>query len=135
MGFVTRQKILEPMQSIPLCYFEYLNDTTKWIAPLEADRLQNPISASEEATIEGGLVYKKYCRSCHGRDGDGKGVEAATLKTTVNDFTNPLFLEQSDGSMFWKISEGRNDMQSFKDILSEEEIWKVILYVKTFGSQ
>ena len=109
-------------------------DSVKWVAPASANDLVNP-TESNDANIATALVlYKKLCRSCHGRNGDGEGVEAEDLETTTTDFTNPSFVEQTDGSMFYKISEGRNDMESFKEKLKEEEIWLVILYIKTFST-
>ncbi len=108
-------------------------DTSKWIAPSTADQLVNPIPVTEETLADGALIYKKTCRSCHGRNGDGKGIEAADLSTPVASFTNPEVFEQSDGSLFWKTSEGRNDMLPLKDDLSEEEIWTVINFIKTFS--
>jgi mono/diheme cytochrome c family protein len=108
-------------------------DTTKWIAPSSADDLLNPVSADEESIEEGALIYRKHCRSCHGRIGDGTGVQARELSTPTTDFTNPEVFEQSDGSLFWKISEGRNDMEPYKKKILEEDIWYVINYIKTFA--
>ena len=108
-------------------------DTVKWVAPASANDLMNPIESNDENIAAGLSLYKKLCRSCHGRNGDGQGVEAEDLETATTDFTNSLFIEQTDGSMFWKISEGRKDMESFKKRLDEEEIWLVILYIKTFS--
>ena len=108
-------------------------DTSKWEAPASANSLVNPIPVNDETLAEGALVYKKTCRSCHGRNGDGKGVEAADLSTIVTDFTNPEVFEQSAGSLFWKTVEGRNDMKPLKEELSEEEIWMVINYIITFS--
>ncbi len=108
-------------------------DTTKWIAPSSADSLVNPITPDEESIEEGTLVYRKHCRSCHGRIGDGKGVQAKELSTTASDFRNPEVFEQSDGSLFWKISAGRNDMEAYKKKILEEDIWYVINFIKTFA--
>lgn len=108
-------------------------DTTKWIAPASADDLVNQITPDEESIEEGTLVYRKHCRSCHGRNGDGKGVQSKELSTTATDFTSPEVFEQSDGSLFWKISEGRNDMEPYKKKILEEDIWYVINYIKTFA--
>ncbi len=108
-------------------------DSLKWVAPESANNLINPYALNDENIAEGLVLYKKLCRSCHGRNGDGQGVEAEDLETITTDFTNSLFLEQTDGSMFWKISEGKNDMESFKKRLDEEEIWLVILYIKSFS--
>jgi len=108
-------------------------DSLKWVAPDSANDLINPYELNDKNMAEGLLLYKKLCRSCHGRNGDGQGVEAEDLETVTTDFTNSLFLEQTDGSMFWKISEGRKDMESFKKRLDEEEIWLVVLYIKSFS--
>ncbi len=119
--------------SKPFNFYHQEKDTSKWVAPAEADGLINPIDVNEETLAEGSTIYKINCRSCHGRKGDGTGVEAADLSTPSTDFTIPASVEQSDGSMFWKISEGRNDMLPLKKDLSEEEIWMVINYIKTFS--
>ena len=36
-----------------------------------------------------------------------------------------------DGDFFWKIQEGRGDMPSFNDDLSEEQIWEIINYIRS----
>ena len=123
-------------------YYPQENDTSKWVAPAEADILINPVEVNEETLAEGKMIYRVNCRSCHGRLGDGQGVEAADLNTKVNDFTNSDFLKQTDGAIFWKIAEGRimkeknslgkDDMEAFKDDLEEEEIWLLVDYIKTF---
>lgn len=123
-----------PPQNNELLKFEHIQqDTVKWVAPVSADDLMNPFKSNDENIAEGLLIYRKHCRRCHGRKGDGDGVEAADLSTVTTDFTIPSFIEQTDGSMFWKISEGRYDMESFNKKLDEEEIWLVVLYIKTLS--
>ncbi|HBH83725.1 MAG: hypothetical protein A2X05_01660 [Bacteroidetes bacterium GWE2_41_25] len=114
-------------------FYPQEKDTSKWVAPAEADNLKNPIDVNEKTLTEGSTIYKINCRSCHGRLGDGKGVEAADLSTLSTNFTDPSFVKQSDGSMFWKISHGRNDMKPMNVVLSEKEIWTVINFIKTFS--
>ncbi len=109
-------------------------DTVKWVAPASADDLINSYESNDENIAEGLLIYRKHCRSCHGRKGDGQGVEAADLSTATTDFTVPSFIEQTDGSMFWKISEGRNDMKPYNKKLDEEDIWLVVMYIKTLSA-
>ena len=126
-------------------YYQQEKDTSKWMAPAEADNLINPVEVNEETLAEGKMIYRVNCRSCHGRLGDGQGVEAADLTTKVNDFTISDFLNQTDGSRFWKISEGRimeeknaqgkDDMEAFKDDLEEEEIWLLVNYIKSFSKE
>jgi len=126
-------------------FYPQEKDTSKWVAPAEADNLKNPIEVNKETLTEGSNLFKINCRSCHGRLGDGKGVEAADLSSIVTDFTNSDFLKQTDGAIFWKISEGRimkeknaqrkDDMEGFKDDLEGNEIWLLVNYIKTFSNE
>jgi mono/diheme cytochrome c family protein len=111
------------------------SDTSKWIAPDSVNAFVNPIDVNDATIKEGSGIYRKHCRSCHGRLGDGKGTGASNISSEVTDFTNPEFHEQSDGSMFWKISEGKDDMDPYKKKLYEEEIWTVVNFIKTFAPQ
>lgn len=123
---------LKGLENNEILTLEHLGpDTGNWVAPASANELINPVEVSEESIAQGLVIYKKNCRSCHGRNGDGQGVEAADLKTPATDFTNPSFIDKTDGSIFWKISEGRNDMEAFRSIIEEDEIWTVIIYIKT----
>jgi len=62
----------------------------------------------------------------------GDGTKAATLKTHPGDFTKPEFKAETDGDIFYKTSEGRKDMPSFKKKISDEDdIWSLINYIRT----
>lgn len=124
-----------PVFLILLLSLSSLQDSNKWVAPESADQMVNPLESNEANIEKAQANYKRLCRSCHGKLGDGQGVEAETLETVVTDFTIPSFVEQTDGSIHWKIAEGRNEMESFKDKLSEEEIWQLVLYIKTFSTE
>lgn len=130
--FFTSLKI--PKSNNQLRALNFSQDSTKWIVPSTANDLSNPYEITDENMSVGEIIYKKTCRSCHGRHGDGHGVESEDLTTKATDFTNASFVKQTDGSMFWKISEGRNDMKAYNKKLDEEDIWLVIMYIKTFSN-
>ena len=106
---------------------------TPWVAPAEADELTNPIKDEKVALALGKRVYTAECQVCHGKYGNAETDIAAALEQKPKNFTKKDFLEQSDGAIFWKLSEGRGVMQPFKTMLSEEEIWSVVMYVKTLA--
>jgi mono/diheme cytochrome c family protein len=54
------------------------------------------------------------------------------LKTEPGDFTNAETQKQPDGSLFYKTSEGRKDMPSFKKKISDpDDIWSIVNYIRT----
>lgn len=69
------------------------------------------------------------CASCHGKN--GKPVKAG-----ARDFRRTEQMKlYSDSVWFWRVNEGvpNTKMKAWKSKLSEEDIWKVILYERTFG--
>jgi mono/diheme cytochrome c family protein len=80
------------------------------------------------------LLWVKHCQSCHGKSGAGDGSKAAQLKTEPGNFTTAEFHKQTDGAIYYKTLDGRDDMPGFKKkIPDEEEMWSVVNYVRTLG--
>ncbi len=99
------------------------------VSPRKA-KIINPIPADDASLALGKKIYQRECLECHGKTGKGDGPEASELEKTVGDFTDPKMLEQSDGAIFWKISTGRRPMPGFKKLLTDEERWHVINYIR-----
>jgi mono/diheme cytochrome c family protein len=77
-------------------------------------------------------LWGKHCQSCHGKTGAGDGTKAAQLETEMKDFATEAVQKQSDGSMFYKIVEGRDEMPTFKKkIPDESDVWSVVNYIRT----
>mgnify|MGYP001143816952 CR=1 FL=1 len=96
--------------------------------------MPNPIKSDAESLGTGKEIWIKHCQSCHGKSGKGDGSKAAQLKTVPEDMTKAEVQNQSDGSLFYKSSEGRKDMPSFKKkIPDENDIWQVVAYLRTFA--
>lgn len=105
-------------------------ETTPWVAPAEADELVNPLKDNKEALRKGRVIYTNECVICHGANGDAVTNIAENLEQKPKNFTAEDFNKQTDGAIFWKLSEGRGLMQPFKTMLTDEEIWSVVEYVK-----
>ena len=71
------------------------------------------------------------CKSCHGADGKGNGERAAKVEISCGDFTTGDFTNETEGAIYWKITEGRKPMQSFKDNLTDTERWKVVAFLRS----
>ncbi len=105
----------------------------KWIAPADADKKTNPVASDEKNVASGKDIYSKNCANCHGKKGKGDGPKSSELDKVPGDFTKDDFQKQSDGALFYKITEGKKPMPSFKKEVTEEQRWQVIHYIRTLG--
>jgi len=103
-----------------------------WQAPPEADQLVNPLAGDETAIKKGEKIYQSLCAACHGKDGKANVPSMQNLNPKPTDLTSDYVQNQSDGALFWKISEGRGLMAGYKNMLSEEERWALVNYIRTF---
>lgn len=109
----------------------FLYQPKEWKAPASADAKKNPLTADAATIAAGKVTYVKECQSCHGKKGKGDGPSAKDLDIPAGDFTKAIMQSQSDGALFWKTSEGRKPMPSFKKKLNEEKIWQTVIYMRT----
>ena len=116
-----------------LCSFKAdtsLNDP--WPVPEKYQNMKNPLSGDKESIAIGKTLYIKHCKSCHGKEGLGDGPKAAQLDTPSGDFTDEVFQSQTDGAIFYKTFEGRDDMPGFKKKIPDaEDIWSLTNYLRT----
>jgi mono/diheme cytochrome c family protein len=48
-------------------------------------------------------------------------------------FHDTLVKAQSDGAIFWKISNGRGNMPPFQDVFTAEQRWQLVAYIRHLG--
>lgn len=104
-----------------------------WIASSRYARKANPIESTPASIAAGARLYTAQCLSCHGKSGTGNGVRAAELDPRPQDLTNPNYWLQSDGELYYKTTKGRTPMPAFAKLLSDEERWHTINYIRTFA--
>jgi mono/diheme cytochrome c family protein len=103
-----------------------------WNVPDAYAKKSNPVKSDGESLKNGKELWGKHCSSCHGKAGAGDGSKAAQLETEMQDFAKDVVQKQSDGSMFYKILEGRDEMPTFKKkIPDESDIWSLVNYIRT----
>jgi mono/diheme cytochrome c family protein len=110
---------------------------------IEAARaMTNPLPVGEEVIAKGKALYegKAFCKACHGPDGKGLGGDIApgTLKGPLpRNFTDKKWqAARTDGELFWILKNGSKGtaMAPFIPlVLTEEEAWQVLRYVRSFG--
>jgi cytochrome c len=120
---------------IMVAYSTNLHAQEKWVAPKSADTIVNPFKNDLKATKKGKILYAKLCAICHGEKGRGDGVASVALNPKPVNFREKEFYEQSDGAIFWKLTEGNIPMAPYKDAVSEEQRWQLVNYIKTFKNK
>ncbi len=95
----------------------------------------------KQLVAEGATVYIQNCHYCHGDKLDGRGPYAPGLNPVPMNFQDVGTIAQLQESfLFWRIATGGpglpaeaapwiSSMPIWQDFLSEEEIWKVILFL------
>ncbi len=107
----------------------------------EAKTWKNPFESTAANIEKGNNIFhgKAFCATCHGRDGKGIGdIEGLRGKLPRN-FTDKVWqAARTDGELFWILKNGSpgTDMAPFIPlVLTEEEAWQVLMYVRSFGGR
>ncbi len=97
----------------------------KWQAPPGATAKPNPEIQKTAAPAVGRKLFTRTCARCHEEDGSGQNGGAANLSC-------PEVQSQSDGALFWKITNGNttNGMPSFT-ALPEDARWDIVIFLRT----
>jgi len=106
-----------------------------WKAPKSADEIKNPFKNDVAATKKGKKMFNQLCVICHGAKGKGDGIAGMALNPRPASFITKAFSSQTDGAIFWKITEGNAPMASYKDLISKEERWQLINYLRTLKKE
>lgn len=97
-----------------------------WQAPATAASRDNPLASKPELAAGGKKLFSRNCVECHGPEGTGMESKHSA------DLQLPIVQQQSDGTLFWKITNGnaKRGMPSFRKI-PELQRWQIVLYIRT----
>jgi mono/diheme cytochrome c family protein len=106
--------------------------------PAEYARLVNPIAESTETIQAGEQIFRVNCASCHGETGKGDGAASRALNPRPADLS-VVATNVEDVYLFWRISEGgaelKTAMPAWKKILTEEQIWQGVTYIRSLATK
>ena len=101
----------------------------------ELQDMDNPFSPTPENIEEGRKIFlgRGLCVTCHGKNGKGVKVPGHQPR----DFTDTKWQEiRTDGEMMWVLKNGSPGTSMpirVGKVISEEEGWKVVLFIRTFA--
>jgi len=110
--------------------------------------LENPLRAAKEEApqefekyvMEGKKIYYQNCFFCHGDALQGRGPFAESFQPRPLPFNKDTIAQLQESFVFWRVAKGgpalprestpwSSAMPKWEDFLTEEEIWKVILFL------
>ncbi len=133
-GYVSASAQPNPPGDPPGIHFSLPN---KYVA------IENPLPWTDENIREGGVLYTKNCAMCHGDALDGDGLFARAWQPTPANFRDSGTIAQLDENyLYWRIKEGgtgvpkgsieyRSAMPVWDGVLTDDQIWKIIMYEYT----
>jgi cytochrome c oxidase cbb3-type subunit 2 len=101
----------------------------------------NPLPVTEGNLLRGKRIFLERCVGCHGIAGDGKGPGASFMSPSPADFTDKDDAccggDTGPGDFYYRILRGwpGTGMENFGDRLSVDDIWRVVLFVKTIPNK
>lgn len=105
-----------------------------WPVPPEAAKMKNPVAPTTENLAAAKAIWMDKCANCHGEKGAGDGPEADMYTpppAALNDAH--MMGEMTDGEIYYKITEGRKPMPSFKKQLTDEQRWEMVNFTRTLA--
>src|SRR5437867_134325 len=105
-------------------------DRSYWLAG-------DPLPVTQQNLLRGKEVFLDRCVACHGTTGNGKGPGARFMSPPPADFTDKDDAccggDTGPGDFYYRILHGwpGTAMENFGERLSVDDIWRVVLFVKT----
>ena len=111
--------------------------TQQWQAPAEAANLASPVKNRPDAANIGRGFYMQKCVDCHGQEGKGNGYMSAQTKRdgkplAPTNLASQMVQANTDGELFWKITNGRSPMPAHRIRFEDEQRWYIVAYLRTF---
>ena len=105
-----------------------------WAVPEDVKKLKNPLQPTPSTLSAAAQLFNDDCAECHGDHGKGDGPEAMMHDPPPADLTDLQHMKTvTDGAIYYQITEGRKPMPSFRNRLTEDQRWQLVLLVRTFS--
>ena len=93
----------------------------------------NPVPANADSVEEGKRLYGATdCALCHGKDGDGKGIEAKGGNMNTHDWRMAQNLDHfTDGELAYLIVKGKGRMPAYDGRETPDQVWRLVDYIRS----
>lgn len=104
----------------------------EWEVPADQLNIENPSPYNLENVRKGKDLFMQNCKSCHGDPGKNNHLP---LVPPPPDVTSEQMQVNTDGGLFYKITEGRGGMPQFESTVSEDDRWRIINFIRNYNPE
>jgi mono/diheme cytochrome c family protein len=101
-----------------------------WPVPTEEAEKANPLPYTLENVKSGKAIYTLNCKSCHGDPGKNNPLALVPLPV---DIASERMQANTEGELFYKISNGKGVMPPFQSTLSEADRWMLVNLIENYS--
>ena len=94
-------------------------------ACLQTQSKRNEFNIADSKSYEASL-FRQNCAICHGQEANGKEMDGRLIPS----LRYGAAAAKSEDEIYWQIKEGKLPMPSFKNQLTEEEIRRMVLFIR-----
>jgi mono/diheme cytochrome c family protein len=96
----------------------------------------NPVKPTAESQAHAKETYKIDCAMCHGENGNGKGDLVGDMGLSLKDLRDPATLaDKSDGELYTLIHDGKGKMPAEGDRAKPDDVWNLVILVRSFAKK
>jgi len=111
-------------------FFSVQVNAQDWPVPADQKSKVNPQEYNLANVNKGKDLYLKNCKSCHGDPGKHNVLP---LVPPPVDITSEKMQKNTEGELFYKITNGRGAMPQFKATISDDDRWRIVNYISNFS--
>ena len=104
----------------------------EWVAPVEEAGKLSPFAFNDSTRKVGADLYNTNCKSCHGDPGKNNVIN---LVPAPPDIASVKMQTNTDGSIHYKLIQGKGTMPSFKNTISSGDLWRVISFIRSYNEK
>ena len=135
MHYQQSYRLQEPPRRMPPADSVPVTGKAREYSFADAAELANPIAGTPERIESGNQLFQINCKHCHGAEGRGDGPVGLYFEPTPQPMQGERVTERADGEIYWILSNGSANMPSFGKLLTSEERWELILFIRDLQAQ
>jgi len=123
--------ILLSLLTILVTYAVQAQKKKPWVVPKSYVNMVSPVGTSDSVLKAGKTLYLSNCTPCHGAKGNGEGPANASISPNPANHTAISMLKETDGTLYYKLTQGRSPMPGYSTTLTDSERWELVAFIRT----